>query len=124
MTPTFRATKRKDGCRVVFAYTGREKIGWIGACPSSRYLEVQKTHVVENYRRQKIGTALYTKLAQIACDAGTPLASYGWQRNASSEAFWQKQLRLGRAYVDPAEPKLTVIKCPVTTLERRRRKRR
>src|SRR5512135_3706797 len=116
MAITYRATKRKDGCRVVFAYDGKEKVGWIGACPSSRHLEVQKVHVIESHRGQRIATTLYTKLAQTACELGTPLASYSWQRNASSEGFWQKQLKLGRAYVDAAEPKLAAIRCPVPPL--------
>lgn len=122
MSIRYRATTRKDGCRVIFAYDGAAKIGWIGACPSQRYLEVQKTHVVESHRRQKLGTALYTRLAQIGCANGTPLASYSWQRNAMSESFWQKQLRLGRAYTDPEQPKLAVIRCPVPSLTGRRRR--
>ena len=112
----YRATRHKDGCRVVFAYDGKNKVGWIGACPSLHYLEVQKVHVVESHRRQKLGTALYTQLARTACEAGTPLASYSWQRNSVSESFWQKQLKLGRAYVDAKEPALAVIKCPVPVL--------
>jgi hypothetical protein len=112
----YRAIRHKDGCRVVFAYDGKDKVGWIGACPSLRYLEVQKVHVVESHRHQKLGTSLYTQLAQAACEAGTPLASYSWQRNPASEGFWQKQLKLGRAYVDTKEPALAVIKCPVPVL--------
>ena len=126
---------RKDGCITAFAYDGRTKVGHIGACQSLHHLEVQKVHVVESHRRQKVGTALYTALAEVGCAMGKPLASAPWQRNRLSEAFWEKQLRLGRAvrvYKEPPgaqpdemrESSLTVIQCPLTSLAGRPGRRR
>jgi GNAT superfamily N-acetyltransferase len=120
----YRVGHRKDGCKTISAYDGKNKIGWIGACQSLRYLEVQKVHVVETHRRQKIATALYEHAARLACEIGKPLASYSWQRNETSDAFWQKQRRLGRAVEEPNERNLSVISCPVSSLAGPRWRRR
>lgn len=116
----FRSTKRKDGCRVVFAYDDRKKVAWIGACQSTRYLEVQKVYVVEAYRRQGLATQLYTKMAEVACAIDRPLASAAWQRNYMSDPFWKKQIARGRATVDRD---MTIINCPITSLDGSRRRR-
>jgi hypothetical protein len=117
---TYRAHKRKDGCRTVFAYDGKQKVGHIGACPSLHYLEVAAINVLGSHQRQKIGTGLYTKLAEIACADGRPLASARFQRNNLSDSFWQKQVRLGRAAPVENKPGLVAIKCPVPSLAGRR----
>jgi len=119
----YRVGHRKDGCKTVFAYEGTTRVGWLGACQSLHYLEVQKVHVLESHRRQKIATALYEHAARLACEIGKSLASYSWQRNEASDEFWQKQRRLGRAVVDPERSKLLVISCPVSSLTGQRRRK-
>jgi len=95
-----RSHKRKDGCATAFAYAGREKVGAIGACPLGDRLHISSVEVLESYRRQGIATALYEALARRACSDRLRLASYSWERNRLSSAFWDKQVAKGRAVVE------------------------
>jgi len=120
MTLRFRTGRRKDGCRTVTAYIDGQKVGHIGGCQSSQHLEVLKVHVVEGRRREKIGTRLYEEMGKLACALGKPLASSAFQRNASSDEFWEKQIRLGRGEKIGG---MSVLHCPITSLGRFTRRR-
>ncbi len=58
---------------------------------------VLQVHYIETDRhREGIGTGLYERAAQDACEAGMMLASPKYGRNAKSGGFWAKQQRKGR----------------------------
>ena len=115
-----RSHKRKDGCVTAFAYAGREKVGAIGACPLGDRLHIASVDVLEAHRRQGVATALYEELAKRACADRLRLASFAWERNRLSSAFWDKQAAKGRAVVE-RDYTVLVDTCGATSLAGRRR---
>jgi hypothetical protein len=91
-------TRRTKGGYKISAFTNGDKAGFIGLerdRRGGRYLTVEYA-VVTADRRCGIGTKMYERALQLACELGLPLAS-GHSRTPASEGFWRKQERKGRA---------------------------
>lgn len=87
-----------------FEYTQRGKrVGAIHLAKVKRggrmVWTVRGINVLAEARRKGIGTKLWEHAAREACRLRAPLASDERVGSGASEAFWQKQLRKGRARV-------------------------
>jgi hypothetical protein len=95
----------RDGVRVAFAEFTKRKV--------AGHQALQIKMIQSWHNRQGNATRLYETLGKAACDKGLTLASDS-TRSPAAEAFWQKQIRKGRAI--PAGKKAIVLLCPVVTL--------
>lgn len=84
----YKMTALMDGARAGFMGLAAERYG-------KPYLVVEAV-IVDTRRRCGIGTKMYERALQLACENGLRLAS-GHMRTEASEGFWKKQTRKGRA---------------------------
>lgn len=90
----------KRGILIATAHDGRKTIGKVQATPplgSSKYSDVGRMWVDENYRRKGIGSALYKALGDYACEKGWKLRSEGFQRSPDAGKTWASLVRKGVA---------------------------
>lgn len=59
--------------------------------------EMGNIRVHEDYRRQGIGTILYSAAAELACEEGKPLVSYAVVRSEKADAVWKHLEKQGVA---------------------------
>lgn len=115
---------------------GGERVGAIMAARKKfagkvRYA-VFGVNVLEKARRQGIATRLYEAAAAEACRRRAPLASFERVGGGRSRAFWDKQMRKGRAkvlskrggYEDGKRSEVFELTCPAPAdLSGKRRRR-
>jgi GNAT superfamily N-acetyltransferase len=68
-----------------------------------KYLEIKSVLVSALLRRCGVGTRLYEAAAVLACDKRRVLRSDS-RRTMYSQAFWEKQVRHGRAVCESPQP--------------------
>jgi len=96
---------------------------------SRQVWEVAGVFIRASARRRGLGTKLYERAARAACESGAPLASTERVGEGMSDAFWEKQLRKGRASVlckrcgTGGQP-VYVLSCPAPSSLRGARKKR
>ena len=99
-----RSPKGDDYHDLVFTVTCHVDGVQVGALSAWRrddeqVVAVSSVSINKSYRRRGLGTQMYERAAEVACDSfGLPLASdRSTSRSKYSEGFWKKQLRKKRA---------------------------
>jgi hypothetical protein len=87
------------------AFTNGDEAGFMGLAPDRHgkpFLVVEYV-IVKKHRRCGIGTKMYERALQLACEDRVRLAS-GHLRTEASESFWRKQAQKGRASCVSGKP--------------------